>query len=132
MLLYEAMRVTFWGWALLLASLVLRRALDLHMKRHLRPDYVPIKLPERPALLWLSGCLCTVVLSTYTRIIADSLRGLPRSDFTVPELFASTTAFMVATAICVTLLSYHRKFKAKWMAGWSALSLIIVTVQVLW
>lgn len=129
MMLYEAMRVTLWGWSFLLAALVVRRAIDLHLRRNLRPGYVPVALPERPVLLWLSGCLCTVVLSTYTRIIADSLRGLPRSDFTFTEVFASTSAFMVATAICVSLLSYNRRFKAKWMAGWAVLSLVTVAVQ---
>ncbi len=132
MVFYEGMRVTLWGWSLLLASLVVQRAADLHKRRQLHPNYIPIRLPERPSLLWFAGCVCTVVLSTYTRIITDSLRGLPRSNFSFPELLVSTSAFMVVTAWLVMLLTYDRNFKVKWLAGWSVLSLVVVWTQTLW
>lgn len=126
---YEGMRVTLWGWSLMLTSLVIRRVLDVRSKRHLHPEYVSIKTPEDPVLLSMAACFCVVVLSTYTRIVADTLQGLPRSAFTFPEVIASTTAFMIIAALFVTMLSYRRKFKIKWMFGWSVLSMLIVLAQ---
>lgn len=129
---HEALRLTFYGWCLLLAWLVVRRGWDWRRGKHLSPSYPPVRALEMPAIMVFGVLFLVTQFLLFTKPVAVSFLLLPRSEFTPGELLIPLAARMALCAWLIDLFAYDRRFKLWWLASWAAFSSFLIAMVKLW
>lgn len=124
---HEALRLTFYGWCIMLAYLVMRRTADWIRWRDKVGQYIPVRALDMPWILAFAAIFLVVQFVLFTRAVMVSFGAEPVA--LTPDLLLLPLALrMTMAVILISLFCYERRFKIKWLAAWALFSHATIAV----
>lgn len=123
---HEALRLTHYGWCLMLAYLLFRRFFDWRTARHLHPLYRQVPSLAMPFVMVVAGLFLATQFVLSTRGVLGTFELVSPLAFTLPELLIARVMRMAVAAVFIGMFSYEPRFKMYWLAGWLGFSHFIM------